>query len=514
MRIRSIAILLCSILLLTSSAFGSTAYAIDTFSSDGVILSNIRTNPNALSGDGEVDVTANISVDISRAEGGLDNVRVTGNAVKSSETVGNITIGENSDIRFTISVKSGDLNQPLSFALVWDGNQSGLPFHITIPSKVSVDPAVSFTRTIDKASVESGETVAITYTVKNTGTVDITDLVITDAGIGHDFKLTEPSLPAGTTKTKTLNYKVEADFTSTPKLTYQANGTTYSAQCAEKTVKLKVVQLEATLRAILPESVEPGGQVTLVCELQNAGSVRISGITINEPTLGGKLFTAQSLDKGESIQFSKTVMLIHTTTFQYSITAKDDSGNPVTVTTNQLQVVVSAGSDQYDIEIMANPDLIQLAEPGIVSFEITVTNKGAVPVEHATITSQDGEKLGEDFTLPVGVSKWTWVSRIIDKTTAFTFTLSVADGKGGYLRSTDPYEVKVASPEPTTTTVPSASEATDQTPGTVETVTSPAGSIGDIFRAMIVLGGLIIVAIIVLIVMIISDKIRRKNTTR
>ncbi len=512
MRIRSIAILLCSILLLSSAAFGSIAYAADTFSSDGVSLSDIRISPNALSGDGEVAVTANISVDTSRAEGGLANVRISGDAVKSSETRGIISIGENIDIGFTITVRSSDLNQPLSLVLLWDGTTSGLPFHITIPSKAPVEPAITFTRTIDKTSVEIGETVAITYTVKNSGSIDISDLVITDAGIGSDFKLDEPSLLAGTTKTKTLNYQVEADFTSAPKLTYHANGKTYTAQCTEKAVKLKVVQLSATLRAILPESVEPGGQVTLVCELQNAGSVKITGITIDEPTLGSKLFTAQSLDKGESMQFSKTVTLMHTNTFQYSITAKDDSGNPVTVKTNQLQIVVSSGNDQYDIEIRASPDLIQLAEPGIVSFEITITNKGAAPVEHATITGTDGEKLEEDFTLPVGVSKWTWVSSIIDKTTSFAFTLSVTDGKGGYLRSTDPYEVKVANPLPTATASSAPSEAPGQSPGTIETDTKPVGSFGDIFRAMIVVGGLIVVTIIVLIVMLISDKLKRKNT--
>lgn len=511
MRLRRVFFILISGFLLTSAFLGGTAFAGDTFVSDGVTVSNIRIEPAALSGDGEVAVTINIAVDTSRAEGGLANVQVVGDTVKASGTVGAISIGENSDLNFSIELTAAQLGTALPLKAVWDGSSSGIAFTVTIPSTAATEPKVSFTRTIDKTTVETGGSVAITYVVKNTGNIDITDLVITDNGIGDDFKITEPSLPAGTVMTKTLNYDVNSDFTSSPRLAYKAGDKSFTAQCPDKSVKLKVVELGAVLRAILPDTLEPGGEATLVCELVNSGSVKLTSIVIDEATLGKRIFTAAALDKDASMQFSRTVVLMKTTQFQYTITAKDDAGNTVTVKSNELEVAVDSGSDQYSIEIMASPDAIQLAEPGQVNFEVTVTNKGAEPVQNVMITDQNGEVLTTYETLPVGVSKFTKME-LIDKTKVFDFILKVAGPDGDYVRSTGQIEIIVTEP----TASPQVTAAATATPeptatGAVETSGKPVGSIGDIIIIMLVVGGLIVVAIIVLAITILTDKLKKRK---
>lgn len=514
MRMRRVFIIFVSSILLAATGFGSVALAEDSYTSDGVTLSNIRTSPDSLPGSGQVSITVHMAVDTSREAGGISNVHIEGTGV-SSDYIDNIPIAGEADLHCTLFLNEDQLGKQITLSAKWEGSGEGIPFAITVPSSTPDAPQVTFTRTMDKTSVAAGGTVNIIYNVKNTGLVDITDLVVTDEGIGTSMSLTQSSLKAGSTTALPYSYTVDADFTSKPVLTYKAGGKTYTANCPAKTVALKIVQLDAVLRAITPDVAKSGDEVTLVCDLVNTGNMKLTSIVISEATLGNKLFTAASLEKDATMQFSKKIMLTQTTKFQYVITAKDDAGHTYTTKSNELEVIVESGSDQYNIEIMASPDAIQLAEPGKVSFEITITNKGTEPVSNVSVLDQNGLVLKAFETLATGVTQIPY-DIVIDKTTGFNFSVVVpgTDNTNNYQRSTGLLEIKVT--DATATPVATNGATASPSPADTETAASTSGSaspsnISTILTAMLVVGVLIIITIIVLVVMIISDKKKRKR---
>jgi hypothetical protein len=211
------------------------------------------------------------------------------------------------------------------------------------------------------------------------------------------------------------------------------------------------------------------------------------------------------------MQFSKTVELTQTTKFQYFITARDDAGRTYTTRSNELEVTVASGDGQYSIEIMASPDAIQLSEPGKVSFDITVTNKGAAPVANVDVMNQDGEPLKHYDSLPTGVSKFT-CEKFIDKTSTFDFSLVVNADTGKYIRSTGPLEIKMTGQAATPgQTMQAASPRPSPTDNASVSGKPAQASLGSIFVAMLVIGVLIAITIVVLVIMIISDKVRKKK---
>jgi uncharacterized repeat protein (TIGR01451 family) len=507
MLMRRVIILFASVLLLTGTIFAGVALADD----DTVSVSNIRVSPDSLAGDGQVSITVNVAVDSSRADGGIANVYIAGAGVASTPIDG-ISIGANSDIQCTMNVTAAQLGKDIPLKVKWDGGENS--FTVKIESSVATEPKIVFSRTIDKTSVGKGDSITLIYNLDNTGSVDISNIVITDDGLGSAMSLTKSALKAGSSTALTYSYTVISDFTSVPRLSYKVGDKTYSASLGAKTVSLKNTQLDAVLEAS-PDTAKSGDEITLLCTLTNSGNVKLTNIVISEATLGSKLFTSASLDKDTSKQFSKRVTLTQTTKFQYVITAKDDTGHSMTFKSNVLEVKVSSASDQYDLEIMASADALQLSEPGSVNFDIIVTNKGSSAVANAKILDQDGKEIKSFATLPLGPTEFTYPTTI-DKTTQFNFSLVVPGTNGDYQVYTGPMEIKLAdaataspavtiqaTPEPS----PTGTEPSQSAAGNLAT----PNKLGALLTALFVVGALIAITIVVLIVMVTADKRKQKK---
>lgn len=488
--------------------FAGAAFALDEFSAGGVTLYNIRINPPSLPGPGTVAVAVSIKVADNRNEGGLANVRVEGQGVVS-ETVAEIPIGGESELGFTLQVAESQLGSALHLALKWDGAPEGLLFTVTVPSSAPAEPKVSFTRTINKTVFSKGDSVALIYKIENTGSVDITGITVTDEGI-PGMTLTKSAVSAGGSTSLNYTFTPDASFTSAPKLSYTADGKTYTAACDPVSVTMRSLELQAVLEAA-PSTVTEGGEVMLLCTLTNSGTVRLTNVTISEASLGSKLFPAVTLEKGTSRQFSRKVALARTATFQYEITAKDETGNPVTFKSNSLEVQVTS-SGAFNMAITAVPDVLQLSQPGRVNFNIIVRNNGDDAVADAVVKDQSGNVVSQYALLSAGESRLTYFKEI-DATTQFNFSLSAPAGDGStYEVSSGPVEVVVAGPAPTATALATETPAAATTPQATPAPSS--GRMGSLLTALLIVGFLIVVTVVVLVVMLVSDRRKRTGAKR
>ena len=473
-----------------------------------VTIDSVSVNPTSLDGAGGVVLTVKASVAQNSADG-ITGAFIGKGGQKLSEPI-NIAPGEQQTITCPLPVSADELGKKMNLQLAWDGG-GAIDFTVTVNATASAEPSVSFSRSFSKSAAAKGDTVTISYKITNTGSVELTNLLVTDNDL-EDVTLTHPSLAPGKTRTLTYDKKVDADFTSTPKLTYTANGKTYTKTLPSKTVSLLDAKVNVVLEASKSE-VASGDEISLDCTITNAGNLDLTSITVSDDTLGSKLYTSSSLKAGAKKSFSKSVTLTETTKFRFVVKAKGADGNSYTFNSNSETVKVTDAeatepAANYDLEILASSDTLQLSQPGDVNFTITVNNKSDASVADVKVVDQDDQIVKEFDILPVGENQFTY-SASVTETKEFNF-YAVIDGENGEYRvASGPVEITVAGAEATATPVASVEPSPTVTPAA-----SSGGSLGSLMVALAVVGVLIIITAVVLVAMIVKDRKQRSQAPR
>lgn len=507
MRLHKLLAAVCAAVLLTALALPATVALADPDENAVTI------DPVTATVQSDTKATLNVSVHCgANRPNNMQNVKVLRGGTTIMSYSDDVTTGNTVTLSGPMTIQASDIGQKVTLTLSWTdgGAAQSQDFSVTLtPAQVNAE----FSRTLSTTSAVAGDTVTLTYTVQNTGAVDLTDVTITDGGISS-VKKTYSKIAAGSSVEFSYDMTVSADFTSTPKLVYTANGQSYTKTLTAKTVQLTQAQLDAVLE-INPETVESGGEVTLLCTLTNSGNVQLNSITVSDETLGSKLYTLSKLAPGAKKSFSKTFTLVETTGFQYTIKAKDANGHEVTFQSNKATATVkSAANQNLNLEIIANSTTVQLTEPGNVDFELEVTNKGDAAVSNVRIIDQSGNPITVIDNLPPG-KKAIAYKTLVNETTVFQFTAYADDGtEGGYKVTTGPLQVTVV--EATANPTPSI-EPTDDLAATAEATdadvpaTASGGRLGTLLVLLAVVGVLIIITAVALVVMIVKE---RRKTAR
>lgn len=498
MRLRRAYICFFIVAFCAASSFAGVSYAADETVSVAASVA-----PGSLPGNGQVQVTANVTVSINRASG-ISGAHIEGpGVVPGSANSADIQPGNADQLTCVLNVAAAQLGLPIQLFVKWEGEAAGNAFIVT----VAQENPVTFTRTIspDKASAYKGDAITVTYTVTNEGASDITNVSVADEGM-PGMPQSAVSVAAGQSKEFKSTFDMSADFTSAPTLTYTLGGSARTAACPAKSMTMKVVQLDATLSA-MPASTAPGGGVLLVCGLANSGNVQLSDLEISDGR-GVRYYSFALLDKGGTQTYSRKVVLTQTAKFELTVTAKDDTGKTWSFKTNELEVKVSSDGSEYNLDIDANPDALQIAGPGEVGFEIVISNNGPGPVFDAYVTDQNGNTIESFASLPPGNTRFPYKSTIGD-TTQFVFSLIVPRQGGDYRAETVPLEIRVAptaSPAESPSAQPSDASGEAAAPG-------PAGEMGWLVTILIVIGALIVITIVVMVALAVAEK-RNKQFSR
>lgn len=509
MRFRKLLATLSAAVLITVLALPTTLAL-----ADGYVTVSSSVTPAALSGDG--NVTLNVTVTNSADNpNSMKDVKVQRNGVTvlSYDDTNGIQPSAIVTLTGPLKVTAAELGQQIPLTLTWTENgvaQPALTTSVTVASNATAQPSVDFTRTLSDTTAVAGDTVTLTYSLKNTGAVDLTNVKIEDSGVSGMSK-TYSTVAAGSSVEFSYDMTINADFTSTPKLTYTANGQNYTKTLPDKTVQLTQAQLDAVLD-ISPDTVASGGEVTLLCTLTNSGNVQLNNIVVSDDTLGSKLYTLSKLAPGAKKSFSKTLTLTETTSFQYTIKAKDANGHDVSFQSNKANATVQSDQTQnLNLEILANCNTLQLTEPGNVSFDISVTNKGDTAVNNVKITDQDGNPITVIDSLPPGTKSIPPYKTVVNETTVFSFTAAVDGDNGEYKVSSGPVQVNVV--QPTASETPSVAPTDDLSTASADAtdVAAPAassGRLGTLLLLLGIVGVLIVITAVALVVMIIKERRR------
>ena len=325
---------------------------------------------------------------------------------------------------------------------------------------LTANPKLEIVKTVDKTVVQAGDEVTFTITVKNTGDVDLTNVVVTDAKLPGFPKTI--SIAAGQTSTITAKYIVtEQDLT---------NGKFTNIACVEtpgipeECDEADVYEASIELTKSGPNSAVLGDTVTYNFTVKNTGAVPLTDIKITDDTFS-KLFPAGVVDKinltvpgtlapGQvsapltaKVKLDKCITKASKTTCYDSVDIFGDNGEfkniaevvgtPVDPTTDQPVPGETVTDDDDHVINQIDWTITKVANvpatvPGeSITYTITVKNTGKAVIPSLVVTdylttdgqiSADGIKLGTITNFAPGqVKEYTYTVTVPESYTGTSF---------------------------------------------------------------------------------------------
>ncbi len=301
--------------------------------------------------------------------------------------------GETTTATATHVVVETDLPGPLNNTATVAGTDSqggAVTAQATASVTLSYTSSLAVTKTPSPANAAVGDTITYSYEVRNTGTITINDLALSDDRLGG-ITLDKTSLAAGDTATGSITYQVvETDLPGPLNNTATATGTdmqggAVTAQ-ATASVKLSYVASMQVTKTPSVQTAKVGDTVTYSYTVSNTGTVTISNLALSDDKLGIISLGSNSIAPGESL----------TGTASYTILETDLAGpltNTATATgTDRLGVGVTAQATAsvaltYTASLLVTktPSSATAAIGDIITYQYVVENTGNVTVNALTL---------------------------------------------------------------------------------------------------------------------------------
>ena len=267
-------------------------------------------------------------------------------------------------------------------------------------------------RTITPTTAGNGQKVTVTYEIINTGTIEITDVVITENKSISTTTGTISRVPVGGKESYTFTTTMKKkDLTSKATITYKAGSTTKKETKEKATIKYGEVKLNATLTSD-KKGGTAGEQIVLTLTLKNTGKEDFTNITVTDAALGD-VFTDETVAAGKTVTLEKTIVLSENTDLQFHVTGQSTSGDAVETDTDRLSLGVITNDQLVDLKVEATVDSTVVYQfPSIVKFRVYVTNNSSVDVSNVTVSAS-------------GMTLYTFPSILSGETREFTRDVSI-----------------------------------------------------------------------------------------
>ncbi len=389
-------------------------------------------------GGGVVDLTVKIEHDLNSAYA-MDNTEVLLGNEKIIDFK-SIYAGQTVTKTGIMQIDSSQVGKDLELTLKWviDGDIVKTKQFTVKFTASGAEPEVDFTRKIVPLSGEPNTKAIITYTVKNTGTLHIANVEITDPLSGAvDYK---ELIKTGESFVSTYERIIGSGFSSKPTLNYKVGSKSYSVELAsiEVTSGEPAISLEVETNK---DIIAIGEELTIICTVTNTGTADFTSIIITEKVLGD-MFSSEMLAAGESQVFTKNITVEESIKLEF--TAAGDNGTEQEwIDEKALEITVDKTSKPLLVEINASPSALSIPIAGMIDFDIIINNRGNDPLLGLKIIDQDNNIITVIETLPTGQSAYQW-SENVENTKIFTFILEVPQEDGSVRKvNSGPIEIKV-----------------------------------------------------------------------
>ena len=296
--------------------------------------------PTTAQKDQEVSVTYTIT---NSGTADVSNVTIKENSSISSKsgTISAIAAGETETYTFTATMGKKDLTSAATISY-----KSGGKTYTTKVDAATVkygEVKLSASLSADKKGGAPGDTVKLTLKLKNSGSLDFTDVTVTDASLGTVFS--DLTIKAG----ETLTLEKELTITETQELQFVVTGDDTTGKGVETaTGRFTIIATDPTQQIVLDLEAEADrdkvykipGTVRFKVTVHNNSAVEVKNITVK--AVDTPLYNFESIPAGESASFIRDTDISMAGTFQFTASVKDQLGQTQTFSSNPIQIAYAA----------------------------------------------------------------------------------------------------------------------------------------------------------------------------
>ncbi len=322
-------------------------------------------------------------------------------------------------------------------------------------------PGLTVKRSISSDMARKDQKITITYDLSNTGNVTLTNIKLTENKSISSKTATIKSLAANASEQVKFEVTMGSkNLTSSANITYKATGSNETLKYA---VDAKVIQFgEAKLTAAVTASssgVSIGETIKLTVTLKNQGNTSYNNISISDLGLG-EIASNLELPAGQTKIIEKDVIMLANSEYVFTVQATDNTGSPVTVSTEKVAVNAVDPNKQLKLTVNATADKMEIySQPAQVRFDITVTNSSEI--EATNVTLRHGSTVLYTFpSIKAGESKRITRDTSISMAGEFRFTAACKDLLNKDVTfDSNPIHIAFSVPTPEPTNVPQRTPA-------------------------------------------------------
>ena len=231
-------------LILTAVALLLTGASV-SYAEEDVKVEVVSVDPTELSEAGLVTATFEIS---NHSDYELSGITISQGAL-TYEAAQGVVIPRFGSAKIPVDVQIADsqIGLPVVFTVGW--SCAGEPFFANVEITIAraADPTITVQRTVSAQHARQGETLTITYTLKNETKFDMTDITLIDDQVSNEAICRNETLRANATYTFEYACTMGTqDVVTSPVVTYTVNGKTKSFSSIEP-ITLSMVNVDVRL---------------------------------------------------------------------------------------------------------------------------------------------------------------------------------------------------------------------------------------------------------------------------
>ncbi|MBR0408935.1 MAG: hypothetical protein IJI53_12930 [Clostridia bacterium] len=309
-------------------------------------------------------------------------------------------------------------------------------------------------RKIEPEVVRSGGQASVTYELRNTGNVQLSDIRVQE-NISKTPKTVKSLAPGDQTEVTFTSRIGNADLKSNATITYKAAGETktQSVKVDDAVIALAKPNLKLELSSG-SDAVNVGERATLVISFINEGNVAYSNVSVTDAK-AGELASGISIPAGETVTVEKQFILTEPVTFKATATLPDNTGETKKLTSNELRIGVYDPEKQLllTLNLTADQDTVSHV-PADVRFHLKVTNNSNIKAEKIVIT-HGKTQIYTIASLDPGASTTLDRDATIPQAGQFRFTATLKDSLNNEVQfESNTIHIAYAQNTPAPTTVP------------------------------------------------------------
>ncbi len=258
------------------------------------------------------------------------------------QTIPRLEPGQTAEVKYPVKMGTDDLTSSAVINYTAENQDKEQTYKVAEQIIRFGEPSLTAALTSSAKGVVENGTVALTLTLKNTGSVDYSDIRVSDAALGEVF--TNQELKAG----KSLELTKEVTVPATTEYQFMINATDATGtETSISTDKLSItavnpedaLNLEVVATPDRTEVFEQPGHVRFTLSITNVSKVDASEVTVSHGNT--ELYTFSGIAAGETRTMSRDFALSMAGKYRFTVTAKDPLDSTMSFQSNETQIAFS-----------------------------------------------------------------------------------------------------------------------------------------------------------------------------